>query len=70
MRDGELLVRVTAPPVDGAANTALVRLIAAELDVPRTAIRLVSGTTGRRKLIAIDGISAELIVARWPGLRV
>ena len=69
VRDGVLRVRVAAPPVDGA-NEALLRLLASELDVPRRAVRLVSGETARAKVIEVDGVPAEAIVARWPGLRV
>ena len=68
--DGILRVRVTAPPVDGAANDALLRLLASELRVPRRDVRLVSGETARRKIVAVDDVSNEAIVARWPGLRV
>jgi uncharacterized protein (TIGR00251 family) len=59
--DGVLRVRVTAPPVDGRANEALMRLLAATLDVPRSTVRLVTGATSRQKLVAIDGLTdAEL----------
>jgi uncharacterized protein len=68
VRDGVLRVRVAAPPVDGAANEALVRLIAAELDVPRGAVRLVAGVTARTKVIEIDGVDVDAIRRRWPGL--
>ena len=68
--DGILRVRVAAPPVDGAANDALLRLLASELDVPRRAVRLVSGDTARQKVVATGDIPIEAIVARWPGLRV
>jgi uncharacterized protein YggU (UPF0235/DUF167 family) len=71
VRDGALLVRVGAAPVDGAANEALVRLLAAELDLPRTAVRLVSGATGRRKVVAAEGEGiGDAARARWPGLAV
>ena len=70
VRDGELLARVTAPPADGAANAALLRLIASDLDVPRSSVRLVAGARTRHKIVAIDGESAARIVARWPRLRV
>jgi uncharacterized protein len=50
-------VRLTAPPVDGAANEALVRFLAASLNVPRSAVGLVSGHTGRTKLVAVTGVS-------------
>ncbi len=54
----------------GAANQSLVRLIAEELGVPRRSVRLVAGAAGRQKLIVVDGLRPEAIVARWPGLRV
>ncbi len=67
--DGALRVRVGAPAVAGAANTALVRLIAAELDLARGQVRLVAGASGRQKLIVVEGIDPAVIAARWPGLR-
>lgn len=68
--DGELRTRVTAPAVEGAANTALVRLLAEELGVARRDVRIVAGASARRKLVVVDGLSREAIVAHWPGLRV
>ncbi len=65
---GELRVRVAAPPVDEAANVALVRLLARELDLPRSAVRIVSGATARRKTVAVTGTPPAAILARWPGL--
>ncbi|MEK6720293.1 MAG: DUF167 domain-containing protein [Chloroflexota bacterium] len=67
--EGRLRVRVAAAPVDGAANEALLRVIAAELGVPRTSLRLVSGGTGRRKVIEVfaTGIRAA-VAARRPDL--
>lgn len=68
--DGVLRARVSAPPVDGAANAALVRLVASELKIPKGTVRIVGGESSRSKVIAIDDVSREAIVARWPGLRV
>ena len=68
--DGVLKVRVTAPAVEGAANAALVTLLADVLDVARRDVRIVAGATSRRKLVVIEGADREAIVARWPGLRV
>ena len=68
--DGELCARVAAPAVDGAANHAILRLVAEELDVPRSAVRLAAGATGRRKLVTVDGIEPAAVLARWPGLGV
>jgi uncharacterized protein len=60
-RDGMLLVRVTAPPVDGAANEALVRLLAKRLRVAKGAVQIVSGDTSRTKTVEVDGLDeAEL----------
>ncbi len=52
-----LKARVAAPPVDGAANEALVRLIAKTLRRPASAIRIVAGDHGRVKHLEIDGVA-------------
>jgi uncharacterized protein (TIGR00251 family) len=52
-------LRLRAPPVGGAANDALIRFLAAKLNVPRSAVKLVSGPTGRAKLVAVTGVSVE-----------
>jgi hypothetical protein len=67
--DGVLRARVAAPAVDGAANQALLRLIADLLGVPRRDVRLLSGATARTKVIALDGVGVERLLERWPGLR-
>ena len=69
MVDGVLRARVAAPAVAGAANQALLRLLADELGVARRDVRLVAGAAGRQKLVVVDGIEAETITSRWPGLR-
>ena len=51
-----LKVRVTAPPVDGAANAALEKLIAKTLKRPRSAVRIVGGEQARVKQLEIDGM--------------
>ena len=61
MRDDALLVRLAAPPVEGAANEALVDYFAALLRLPRRAVRIVSGERGRRKRIALAGVTAESV---------
>ena len=66
--DGALRVRVAAPPVAGAANQAMLRLLADELDVARRDVRLVAGAGGRAKLVAIDGVEPGVVLERWPGL--
>lgn len=54
-----LKVRLTTPPVNGAANEALIKLLAARLELPRSALRIVQGATGRQKVLEIDGITDE-----------
>jgi len=66
--DGALRVRVAAPPVDGAANEALCRLLARELGIARGAVRVAAGGTARRKLVELDGIEQAALAARWPTL--
>ena len=55
LRNGTLLIRLAAPPVDGAANTALVAFLASTLGVPSRAVQLLSGERGRQKRILIAG---------------
>lgn len=49
-------IRLAAPPVDGAANEELVRFLAERLSVPRSAVTIAAGQTGRRKMVKISGI--------------
>lgn len=56
-----LKVRLAAPPVDGAANAALIVLLADELDVSRRSIRIVSGLASRTKVVQIDGIAPDSV---------
>ena len=65
-----LRAHVAAPAVGGAANQSLLRLIAEELGVPRRSVRLGAGAAGRQKLVVVDGLGPEALVARYPGLRV
>ena len=63
-RASALSVRVTAPPVDGAANAAVVALVARALGVRPSAVRLVRGLSGRDKWLSVDGLSAAAIRER------
>ena len=56
-----LRVAVTAPPVDGAANAAVIEALAAAFGVRRAAIAIVRGETGRRKTVRVDGGSAATL---------
>ncbi len=57
-RDGRLLVRVSAPPIDGAANDRLVRVLAHALGVPKTHVSLLRGPKSRDKEVLIRGAAA------------
>ncbi len=63
--DGSILrVRVSAPPVDGEANEALLALLARSFRVPQSAVTFVQGAHGRDKLLRIHGYSLETLEAR------
>jgi len=57
MDNGGLKIRLTAPPVDGAANEALVRFLADRLRIAKSQVEIVSGHTGREKIIRIIGMT-------------
>jgi len=59
--DGAVKISLAAPPVDGRANKACVEFLAELLDVPRSAVTIVSGETNRRKVVRVAGISAERV---------
>jgi uncharacterized protein (TIGR00251 family) len=58
-------VRVNAPPVDGAANEAVVEVIAKALGVAKRAVTIVSGATSRSKVIEVSGVTAAEVRARF-----
>lgn len=58
-RNGVLLARVTAPPVDGRANAALCRLVAKRARVGVRSVSVVRGTSSREKVVRVEGISSE-----------
>src|ERR1041384_2105286 len=60
----ELKVRITAPPVDSAANDALLRLLSEKLDCPASAVRLLRGATSRHKIVSIHGVAPRDIIER------
>ncbi len=57
----ELRVKVTAPPVDAAANEALIRLLAETFDCPRSKVQIVRGQTARHKLVKLHGLTAAAV---------
>lgn len=58
VRGGSIVVRLAAPPVDGGANDALIEFLSDALHVPRRSVRIVSGQRGRKKRVAITGVTA------------
>ena len=58
---GALRIRVAAPPVEGEANDELVRFLAKRLGIARGSVHILSGETGRSKLVHIDGVDASAV---------
>ncbi len=63
-RDDALLVRLNAPPVEGAANAELAEVIAKALGVPRRAVTILSGERSRKKRVAVTGVDDTTARAR------
>ncbi len=64
-RHGDAIkIRVKAPPVDGAANDELIRFLARRLNVPRSAVHLLTGAGSRRKRVRVEGLHAEQLAQR------
>jgi uncharacterized protein len=63
-QDGTLRVRITAAPVDGAANSALVKYLSNALDIPRSRLDITSGESSRNKRIVVDGVGPEDLANR------
>ncbi len=62
VRNGALLVRLAAPPVDGAANDALIAFLSERLGLPQRRVRLVSGERSRDKVVEIAGVTPDCIL--------
>jgi uncharacterized protein (TIGR00251 family) len=62
--DGTVKIRITAPPIEGEANRALIRFLAKLLDIPEHKIEIVAGLGGRNKLVSIDDLEAEEITEK------
>lgn len=60
---GALKIRLAAPPVEGEANDELVRFLAKTLRVPKSAVTIVRGATGRKKVVRVTGLGAESVRA-------
>jgi hypothetical protein len=64
LEDGTIKIRITAPPVEGKANRALIEFLAEILDVPGSQIEIVAGDTGRDKLVSVFNMDAETVGRR------
>ena len=60
----ELKLKVTAPPVDSAANESVLEFLASHFGLPRRAVSLIRGATSQHKVIRLDGISLADVAAR------
>lgn len=58
-RDGAILIRLGAAPVDGAANAELIETLARALGIPRRALTITAGATSRSKRVRVDGLSRD-----------
>ena len=63
VHDGRLKVAVTAPPVDGEANAAVIELLAKALGVSKGAVEVIAGTSSRRKTVRIAGVTRAAVEA-------
>lgn len=63
-RNGALLVRLAAPPVEGAANAELIRVLAEVLGVPKQHVTIVAGKRGRLKRVKVEGITPDRAAER------
>jgi uncharacterized protein (TIGR00251 family) len=61
--EGALKIRIAAPPVDGAANTELVRTLSKAFGVPRGSVSITGGLTSRLKTVRVSGINPEQVLA-------
>lgn len=64
VRDGVLIARVSAPPVDGKANAALCKLLAKRLGVPPSTVSVIRGQSARDKVVSVDGVDTPDLMHR------
>jgi uncharacterized protein YggU (UPF0235/DUF167 family) len=64
MHDGVVKIRIAAPAIENAANRALIEFVARHLGIAKHAVRVVAGTTSRRKVLEIDGVAADVIARK------
>jgi len=64
LSDGTIKIRLTAPPVEGKANSELIRFLADVLDIAPSKLEIVAGETGRDKLVSVLDLDPEMVHAR------
>lgn len=64
LSDGTVRIRLTAPPVEGKANEALITFLAEVLDIPRSRLEIVAGFAGRDKLVSVLDVDPETVHQR------
>ncbi|HEY3348095.1 MAG TPA: DUF167 domain-containing protein [Nitrospirota bacterium] len=62
--EGVLRVKLTAPPVEGAANKALVELLAKKLGVSKSSVEIISGETSKNKLVRVSNLTASELTTK------
>jgi uncharacterized protein (TIGR00251 family) len=67
IKANRLSVALAAPPVDGAANAALIETLAEHFGLPRRQVQLIAGERSRRKVVELTGSSKSALLARIPG---
>ena len=68
LSDGTVNVKLTAPPINGKVNIALIKLLAKNLKVKQSEIEIIAGKKGRNKLVSIYGLDSETVHRRISGL--
>jgi uncharacterized protein len=61
-KEGVLYIRITAPPVEGKANEALIKFLSKQLDISKSRISIDSGQSSRLKLVTVSGLSPEQLI--------
>ena len=60
--DGALKIRISSPPVDGAANAELIKILSKKLDVPKSEVEIISGQTSKQKQVRINGLDSKKLL--------
>ena len=68
LSDGTIKIKLTAPPVEGKANKALVKYLAELFDVNSSEVEIIAGEKGRNKLVSIYGLDSEIVNQRIKGI--